>query len=145
MPRLFVDRQCQARNKKPKEFFSRMVTKGNVEDILDAVVDGVMQSGVVERVGLEAYKRRKPGRFNQLKELVKSPPVLPPLIASYENRLDQATLARLRSGLVGANRKDKGQTLLTLFRLTGFEAAPANFDRLLTQTQRTFPAPIAPK
>ena len=58
-----------------------------------------------------------------------------------DNRLDQATLVRFRRGLLGANRKEKGQVLLTLFRLTGFEAAPANFDRMLAQTQKTFPPP----
>ena len=143
--RLYVDRECQANNKKPKDFFSKIVIKDNVEDILDDVVDGTEQAAVVERIGLEAYKRRKPGRFNRLKEIAKSPQVVPALIAYYDNKLDAATLARFRKGMLSANQKEKGQTLLTMFRLTGFEAVPADFKEKLLETQKAFPAPSAAK
>lgn len=139
LPQLFVDRQCQALGKTAKDFFSRLVVKTDVEDILDDVVNGTEQVAAVERSGLEAYKRRKPGRFNQLKEIAKSVPVLPPLIACYDNQLDQATLTRFRNGLVSANRKEKGQVLMTMFRLTAFETPPADFDRVRDETLKVFP------
>jgi len=145
LPRLFVEQECKAKNQNLKTFFSRIVTKDNIEDILDDVVDGTEQVAAVERTGLEAYKRRKPGRFNRLKEIAKSPPVLPGIIASYDKQLDSATLDRFRQGLLSANRSDKGQTLLTLFRLTGFEAVPADFKEKLIETQKAFPPPGAAK
>jgi ABC-type phosphate/phosphonate transport system substrate-binding protein len=144
-PHLFLDREVQAHNKQPKTFFSKVVTKDNVEDILDDVVDGTVQAAVVERASLEAYKRRKPGRFNQLKEIAKSPQVLPGVIAYYDKHLNAATLDRFRKGLLSANQKEKGQTLLTMFRLTGFRGVPPNFAQMLTQTQKAFPAPAAVK
>lgn len=142
---LFLDREVQALNQQPKNFFSRIVNKSNAEDVLDDVVDGTEQAGVVERSSLEAYKRRKPGRFNQLKEIAQSPEVLPGVIAYYDKHLDAATMDRFRKGLLAANQKERGQTLLMMFRLTGFERVPPSFDQVLTQTQKAFPTPRTAK
>src|SRR5207244_6848780 len=57
-----------------KTFFPKITSPENTEDALDDVVDGVVQAAVVDRAGLEAYKRRKPGRFNRLKEVARSQP-----------------------------------------------------------------------
>src|SRR5262249_13984952 len=65
--RLFVERQGQAKGKKLEDFFSKITTPDNVEDALDDAVDGAVQAVVVDRAALEAFKRRKPGRFNRLK------------------------------------------------------------------------------
>src|SRR5262245_34372675 len=76
---LFVQRQAQAMGKELTTFFAKITTPDNVEDAVDDVVDGVVQAAVVDRVGLEAYKRRKPGRFKRLKQAAASPVFPPPL------------------------------------------------------------------
>lgn len=139
--RLFVERQSQLSGKELKTFFSKITSPENIEDALDDVVDGVVQAAVVDRAGLEAYKRRKPGRFNRLKEVARSQPLPPPLVAYYEGMLDQDTLKRFRDGLLNARRKEKGQKLLTLFRLTAFQTPPADFDRVLAETRKAYPPP----
>jgi ABC-type phosphate/phosphonate transport system substrate-binding protein len=101
----------------------------------------VVQAAVVDRVALEAYKRRKPGRFNRLKEVMHSSAFPPPLVAYYDNSLDQATLHRFRDGLLNARRKEKGQRLLTLFKLTGFQEVSANFGQLVAEVQKNYPPP----
>jgi ABC-type phosphate/phosphonate transport system substrate-binding protein len=138
---LFVDRQCAARGKKAKEYLSKITTPDNVEDALDDVVDGVMQATVTDRAALEAYKRRKPARFNKLKEVAHSQPFPPPLVAYYDTVLDRDTRDRLEQGLLNANKKDKGQTMLTLFRLTGFEPVPEDFAKVLAETLKDYPPP----
>src|SRR5207244_11836898 len=90
-----------------KTFFPKITSPENTEDALDDVVDGVVQAAVVDRAGLEAYKRRKPGRFNRLKEVARSQPLPPPLVAYYEGVLDQDTLKRFGDGLLNARRKEK--------------------------------------
>jgi ABC-type phosphate/phosphonate transport system substrate-binding protein len=136
---LFVERQAKAAGKKPEEFFSRLTTHDNVEDVLDDVVDGVAQAAVVDRAALEAYKRRKPGRFNQLKEVAKSQP-FPPVVVAYQDKaLDEATFKRFRDGLLNANKKERGQMMLTLFRLTGFDPVPDDFDKVLAETRKAYP------
>lgn len=138
--RLFVERQSEAAAKKSAEkFFTKIATPDNTEDALDDTVDGVVGAMVVDRAALEAFRRRKPARFRNLKEVIQSPPVLPTLAAYYGNHLDQATLARLRTGLLEANRKEKGETLLTLFRFTGFVDPPSDFDKVLGETRKAFP------
>jgi ABC-type phosphate/phosphonate transport system substrate-binding protein len=141
--RLFVERQSEANGKKASEFFSKVTAPDNVEDALDDLVDGKVQAVVVDRASLEAYKRRKPGRFKQLKEVAQSKPFPPAVVAYYDSALDEATLRRFKDGLLGAAGKEKGQTLLTLFRLTGFEDVPDDFDRVLADTRKAYPPPDA--
>jgi hypothetical protein len=102
-----------------------------------------VQAAIADRAALEAYKRRKPGRFNQLREAVKSPPFPPPLVAFCDGALDEATLGRFRDGLLRASKTDRGQTTLTLFRLTGFDLVPSDFGNVLAETRKAYPPPSA--
>jgi ABC-type phosphate/phosphonate transport system substrate-binding protein len=137
--RLFVDRQSQAKGKTAKTFFSKVVSRDNAEDALDDVVDGVVQATAVDRATLEAFKQRKPGRFNRLRPVAHSQPLPPTVIAYYGTVLDQATRRRFLDGLLNAVNKEKGRTMLTLFRLTGFEKPPADFERVLAETRKAYP------
>jgi ABC-type phosphate/phosphonate transport system substrate-binding protein len=137
--RLFVDRQSQAQGKATTAFFSQVTTPENAEDALDDLVDGKVQAVAADRGALEAYKRRKPGRFNQLKQVAQSQPFPPALVAYQEGALDDATLQRFRNGLLRASQSDRGQTLLTLFKLTGFEAVPPDLGRVLAESRKAYP------
>jgi ABC-type phosphate/phosphonate transport system substrate-binding protein len=137
----FVDQQLLSQGKEGKQFFSRITAPENQEDALDDVVDGAVQAAAVDRVSLSAYRRRKPGRFDQLKEVAKSPALPASVVAYREGNLDKQTLQRLQDGLFGARNKQEGQRLLTLFRLTGFEAPADSFDRQLTETRKAYPPP----
>jgi ABC-type phosphate/phosphonate transport system substrate-binding protein len=142
--RLFVERQSEAQGKKAENYFSGISAPDNVEDALDDVVDGNVHLAVVDGVALEAYKRRKPGRFKRLKEVTRSQPFPPGIVAYYGSVLDEATLRRFKEGLLGASRKEKGRTLLTLSKLTSFEPAPDDLERILAQTRRIYP-PVIPR
>jgi ABC-type phosphate/phosphonate transport system substrate-binding protein len=137
---LFVDRQGQG---KADTFFSKVTAPDNAETALDDLVDGKVQAVAADRAALEAYKRRKPGRFNQLKEVAKSQPFPPAVVAYQEGVLDEATLRKFRDGLLRASRTDRGETLLTQFKLTGFEAVPQDLNRVLAQTREAYPPPAA--
>jgi ABC-type phosphate/phosphonate transport system substrate-binding protein len=144
-PRLFLDRQSQASGQTAEKFFSQITSPDNVEDALDEVLDGKTQVAVVDQAALEAYKRRKPGRANQLKEVSRSQAVPPLVVAYYGAALDETTLRRFKDGLLGAARKEKGEMLLTLSRLTGFEGVPADFGRVLAATRKAYPPPNGKK
>lgn len=136
---LFVERQCQTLGSNLKAFFSKITEPDNVEDALDDVVDGNPQATVVDRAALEAFRSRKPARFSKLKPVAKSQPLPPPVVAYYDNQLDDATLQRFKQGLLGASQKETGQTLLTLFHLTNFEAVPSDFGQVLAETRKAYP------
>jgi ABC-type phosphate/phosphonate transport system substrate-binding protein len=142
---LFVERQCEAQGKKMKEFFSKISYRDNFEDALDDVVDGVVQVTVTDRATLEAYKQRKPGRFRQLKTVAHSQPFPPAVLAYYEGVLDRSTLQRFRKGLLNAANKERGRTTLTMFRLTGFERVPQDFEQVLANTRKAYPPPVQGK
>jgi ABC-type phosphate/phosphonate transport system substrate-binding protein len=136
--RLFLEHEATAAGQKFETFFSKRTSPDDIEEALDGVVDGTVQSAAADRAALEGYKRRKPGRFKQLKEVAQSQPFPPPLVAYYEGVLDADTLQKFRQGLLTASNSDRGQTLLTLFRLTGFEAVPDDFDKVLAETRKTY-------
>jgi ABC-type phosphate/phosphonate transport system substrate-binding protein len=141
--RLFLERQSAVGGKKLEAFLGKIVTPENVEEALDDVVDGKVQAAAADRAALEAYKRRKPGRFKQLKPVAHSEPFLPPLVAYYDSVLDPETLGRFRQGLLDANRKERGQTMLTLFGLTRFDPVPGDFGKVVAAVRKAYPPPGA--
>ena len=63
---------------------------------MDDVVDGDLQATVCDRATLEAFKRRKPGRFNQLRPIAESKPFpAAAVVAHYGTNLDEATLRKV--------------------------------------------------
>ena len=140
--RLFLERQSEANGQKADAFFSKITAPDNVEDALDDVVDGKVRAVVVDGAALEAYQRRKPGRARQLKEVARSEPFPPAVVTCYGSALDEATRRRFRDGLVGAAKKERGEMLLTLSRLTGFEDVPEDFAKVLGATCKAYPPPV---
>jgi phosphonate transport system substrate-binding protein len=137
--RLFVERQSEAGGKNGETFFAKITYPDNVEDALDDLVDGKVQAAVVDQAALDAYKQRKPGRYKQLKEIARSRPFPPFVVAYHGSTLDRATRARFKTGLLEASAKKKGETLMTLSRMTGFVAVPEDLDRILAETRKTYP------
>jgi len=139
--RLFVERPCQDCGQEPEKFFSRITTPANVEDALDDVVDGTVAAAVADGVALDCYKRRKPGRFAKLRELVTAEAFPCPVIAYRAGHLDGAILQRFKEDLTRAGEQPAAKRVLMLWKITGFEAIPANYERSLTEIAKAYPAP----
>jgi ABC-type phosphate/phosphonate transport system substrate-binding protein len=140
--RVFLEHECQRAQQKPASaFFAKVVAPDSIEDALDDVVDGTPEATLVERAALEAFRSCKPARFNKLKVLARSEPFPPPVIACYGNALAEATRARFRKGLFEAGRNAKSELVLALLQITGFEAPPEDFGKVLTQTREKYPSP----
>jgi ABC-type phosphate/phosphonate transport system substrate-binding protein len=142
--RLYVDREARAQGKDLKTFFSKITSPYTVEEALDEVVDGMADVAVVDQLSLAAYKRRKPGRFQRLRQLVRSPAFPPASVVYQQGSLDDATLRRFRDGMINSKNKDTGKMLLNLYKLTAFEGVPKDFDRVLHDTLKRFPPPENP-
>ncbi len=144
--RLFVERQCQICGQDRQPFLAQITTPANAEDALDDVVDGVVGAAVVDGLALECYQRRKPGRFAKLKE-VQKPDVVPAAVVAYRaGSLDETLLQRFRTGMLAANQNLRGRQLLTLWRITGFEPIPDDYEQALATIVKAYPPPAgAPK
>jgi ABC-type phosphate/phosphonate transport system substrate-binding protein len=139
--RMFLQRRCQEGKKEPASFFSKITNPANVEDALDDVVDGLVEVCVVDSISFDCYKRRKPGRFAKLK-IVQSSELFPAAVVAFRpGILDEATLKRFHDGMINANRTVMGKQLMTLWKLTGFEDVPPDYDQALTDIVKAYPAP----
>jgi ABC-type phosphate/phosphonate transport system substrate-binding protein len=136
--KLFINKATDG--KKPEEFFGKVTAPQSVEDALDDVVDGVAQVTLADQVALDAFKRRKPGRFGKLKEIQKAEfPV--PVVVYQEGVLDKEILQRFRDGILRAKKTAEGRRVLELWRLTAFEPVPAQYETELAALLKTYPPP----
>jgi ABC-type phosphate/phosphonate transport system substrate-binding protein len=143
--RLFLEKACHGCGRDMPGFFSRVTTPNNVEDALDDVVDGLVQTAVVDGVSLDCYRKRKPGRYAKLKEIQKSAAFPAAVVAYHAGAVDEATLRRFQKGMLNANKSAFGRQLLTLWKMTGFEPVPSDYDQCLTAISKLYPAPSKEK
>ena len=140
--RVFVERRCGACGKEGRDFFRKVTTPPNVESALDDVVDGLATATVVDRVALDCYQRRKPGRHARLRVLARSE-LFPAAVVAYRvGALEAATLDRFHDGMIAAGRTAMGRQLMTLWKLTGFEEVPEDYDRTCAEIVKAYP-PLA--
>ena len=139
--RLFLERRCEAAGKCPQKFFAKVTSPTDAEDALDDVVDGVVDAALVDGATLERFQRVKGERFAKLKTAVKSEPFPPAVIAYKPGVLSEETLKKFRNGLITANQNPKGKALLTMCRLTCFQAVPSNYEQLLLGIAKAYPPP----
>ena len=138
---LFLERKCQAAGGKMEEFFSKVTHPDNVEAGLDDLVDGAFQAVLVDEVALNSYKRRKPGRFAKLKELEKSP-IFPAAVVAYRpDKWNEADLKTIRDALLNAHQNPEGRQLLTMWKLTGFEPVPKDYEEMLRGIVKDYARP----
>jgi ABC-type phosphate/phosphonate transport system substrate-binding protein len=136
---LFLERKCQEAGGKAESFFSKITNPDNVEVALDDLVDGSAQAIIVDEVALTAYKRRKPGRFAKLKELEKSP-VFPAAVVTYRpDKWNDADLTTIKDALLNAHQNPEGRQLLTMWKLTGFEPVPEDYEKQLKSIVEVYP------
>lgn len=139
---LFMDKCfCQDCSCCPKDHVAGIVRQGSLEEGMDDVVDGAVQACVIDSVALEVYKKRKPGRFAKLKVVAKSERFPAGVIAHAPGALDDAALERFQVGMKDANKTVIGKQMLQLWKLSGFEYIPEDYDQVLTEIVKCYPAP----
>jgi ABC-type phosphate/phosphonate transport system substrate-binding protein len=124
-----------------EDYFSKITHPDNVEAALDDLVDGTVQTVVVDEVALTSYKRRKPGRFAKLKELEKSP-VFPAAVVAYRpDKWNDTDLKTMKDALLNAHQNPEGRQLLTMWKLTGFEPVPEDYEQGLKAIAKDYSPP----
>ena len=141
--RLFLEKYCRKCGHDPKEFFAQITTPPHPEDALDKVYDDEVQATVVDGPALSAYKKRKPGRFEQLQTLLISEKFPAGVVAYHPGQLDVDTLRRFREGMMNANKSALGRQLMTLWKLTAFEPVPSDYEQTLAEIADAYPPPTA--
>lgn len=138
---LFMERRCKDGTDPAKAGFARLLTPPDSEEALDNVVDGTVAAAVVDQFALNRYKELKPVRFSKLKIVQQSEPFPQAAIAYRPGCLDEAMLQRFREGLLSAHQTPRGQQLMTLCQIVGFQTVPADYDEMLTNIAKAYPPP----
>ena len=139
--RLFFERRCVKPGTDPEKFYSKVTKPSDPEEALDELVDGKVDATVVDLVALENYRKIKPGRARQLKDLLVSEGFPPAVLAYHHGKFDEDLARRFRAGLIAAKSTRKGRQMLELMRITGFEEVPAGYDRMLAAIVKAYPPP----
>jgi len=142
---VFLQSCCAQEGVKPAEFFAPVARPANLELALDDVVTGKAEATVVDCVALEWYKKQKPGCFAWLKVLKESEDFPAGVIAYHPCGLDKADAQRVATALTNAQKTVQGKELLTTLRLTAFEPVPDDYEQVLTNIVKCYPAPGACK
>jgi len=138
---LYLNRRCEELGGTPKEVFSEIADARSAEDALDDVFEGLAYAALVDSVSHDIYKRRKPNRSSKLKVLHKSE-VFPAAVVAYSpESLDKPTLKRFREGMVTAHQTAQGKQMLNLFRITGFQEVPDDYEKTLKEIVKAYPQP----
>lgn len=142
---LYLQERCVGPQKDPAKFFSKVTTPTTEEEALDDVVEGGVAGTIVDGRAWECYKTRKPGRVARLKIIQTSETFPSGVIVYRQNTLDKSTLKSFRNGLLNANRTFLGRQLMTLWRLSGFEVVPADYEETLVNIAKAYPPPSSSK
>ena len=139
---LFLNKRCQDHCQCEPGSHVKLVNAASMEDALDDVVDGVAQATIIDSVALQNYQRRKPGRFSQLKVFEESEVFPCAVVAHKPGVLSAQQLDRFKKGMSTAPSNPLGRQLLTLWKITGFEPVPADYDQVIRDIAVRYPPPV---
>ena len=134
--------QQEAKRQRP-DFKIQVTTPAGTEAALDDLIRGKVQACVADGVVLESYKREKPGSYEKLKTLKKSEAFPPGVVAHVPGVLDEETLTRFRKGMTRAHETAVGKQLLAMSGVTGFENVPADYQKMVNEIVKLYPAPTS--
>lgn len=113
------------------------------QDVIDAVIAGRAEVGVVDSYVLDLLRLHAPERIAALRTLaVTQPSPIPPLVASPG--IDEGVVARLREALLDAHRDPDCADALATLRLSHFAAMePGDYRRLVRWAREADRAGVA--
>jgi ABC-type phosphate/phosphonate transport system substrate-binding protein len=140
---LFIERHCEKQTCTAQKFFGKVVKHCNCEEALDDVVRGEVDAAIVDGLSLKCYGIVKPGCVPMLKTIAKTEHIPAAVIAYREGSLSEQLLTDFRDGMMNANKDPKSRGLMTLYKLSGFEDIPDDYQDALTAIRKAYPAPAA--
>lgn len=112
----------------------------NLDEAIDAVIDGKADLTAVGNVAMETYRERKPGRFKRLRVLTESPPFPAAVIIRRPGTGRAAEVDKFRSSLLASDQTPEGRQTLNLWRLTAFQEVPKDYEKLVEEIVKQYPA-----
>ena len=141
---LFLDKQCECVCKgTATSYFEKVTRPLSAETAMDEVLMGKIGAAVIDEVLYENYRDVKPGCFARLR-ILKTSDVFPSAVVAYkQGAVSEETLNRFRTGMMNANRNERGRDLMNLWKITSFENVPADYAETVANIVKSYPAPLA--
>lgn len=133
--RLFLERLV----KEDLGKFFKVTEVKNTDAAIEAVIDGTARLTVVSNVAMEVYRNQKPGRFAKLRVLEESPTFPAAAVVYRPGKGHEESLRQFRDSLLKANQGLEGRQMLTLWRLTGFEQVPKEYEKQVEEIVKIYP------
>ena len=140
--RIFLERRCVRPGTPMNKWFEKVSTPRTDQDALDDLAENTCQAAVVDDVELASYRKKFPKTAARLRVLLESETFPCAVIAYQPSALSDDTLNRLKAGMIAARNTERGRKLLSLCRITGFEAVPADYEENLVAILKAYP-PLA--
>ena len=121
--------------------FKSVATPIDSLDTLDLIVDRKADAGVVDSVTWETFKAISPSRAGKLKAIETSDIFPAGGIVCNSGSLPEATLAKIRNGLLGAADHRAATFLLNTMKLKGFGSPGADYSAKLEKFRENYPMP----
>jgi ABC-type phosphate/phosphonate transport system substrate-binding protein len=138
--RLFLDRRF-TQGQPLDKWFGKVSTPRTPEDALNDVADDLAVATVVEDVDLDAFRKKFPKTAAKLRVLAESEKFPCPVVVYQDGKPDAEMLKKLRTGMIGAKSTQRGRDLMELCRISGFEAVPADYDKMVADILKAYPPP----
>jgi ABC-type phosphate/phosphonate transport system substrate-binding protein len=138
---LFLDRRCVGKGKSRDEWFGKVCTPRTDLDALDDVAEGNADVAVVDDVDWKLFRETYPKTAGRLRVLKESEIFPATVIAYQKGTLEEATLKRLRDGLIKGSETERGRTLLGFFGMSGFAAVPDDYEKNVADILKAYPPP----
>ena len=144
---IFLERNCTDNAQpNPKAFFGTVVRSSTGRNALDGLGQGSSDAVLIDTIGLEFYKAIKGPTFEKhLRILQQSDSYPPPVIVYREGGLDNATLAKIRAGLLKAHENPAAQDILTMWHIESFQPIPSTYSKSLAEVLKVHPSPATAK
>lgn len=111
------------------------------EDVLHAVLARTCEAALVDVSALLAYQRQYPGPGQQLRVIERSVELPSAVVVYRQGALDEATVGRVRKGLLECVNTPVGKTFAMFWQLKGFEDVTPAYNALVRQCLEAYPAP----
>ena len=116
----------------------------NVDEAIEAVIDGKAAATAVSASAMDVFKERKPGRFNRLKVLMESDAFPAPVVVYQAKNTNEKQIEKFAEALLRADDSTEGKQMLTLWRLRGFVKLPADFETHVDRIVKKYPSTLKP-
>lgn len=140
--RLFFEQRCVKPGVDAEKFYGRLERPLDTDDALDDVVEGRVQSAIVDANALDRYKKGNASRAGLLRVVAESEAFPPGVIAYFPSKVVEAEVKKLREALVTAKDTPRGKQSLQILKLATFEETPGDFEATLKAIVKAYPPPL---